>query len=130
MSRVYVKPIGEYGYALRPMLGFANSEVVQSDDGRLLGFAGTKVATDIVDPTTGRDGLNNTYPLPLDFRVVGISIMTAKGIPTQTQGIMFENFMRFPRQQRQAYVEQFEAIDSNDPVAVDAFVNAMLAILT
>lgn len=129
-SRVYMKNVGEFGNVVRPMLGIEGSEVVLADTSRMYGFAGQEVARKLVNPATGRDGENNTYPLPLDFRTVGIAIMTARNIPSQTQATMFENFMtRYTRQQRMVFVQQFQSIDPGNTTAINNFVNAMLQML-
>jgi hypothetical protein len=130
-ERTYIKPVGEFGYVSRPFLGLSNSAVVTCDDGRYLGYAGQEATVELVDAQTGKDGADQTVPIPTDFRTVGIAIMTSLGIPEATQVAMFSTFMNaYTKEQREAFVAQYDALDKNDAVAVQAFVDAMVGMLT
>ena len=129
-DRVFIVDKSEFGNITRPFLGIDGSKVVVSDTGLNLGYAGPLALQEIVYTETQKNLLDQTFPLPLDFRLVGISIMTALGIPAQTQETMFTNFItNFTQAQRQTYIQAFEAVDSNDSQAVQDFVNQMLALL-
>jgi hypothetical protein len=129
-ERTYIKQVEEFGYVSRPFLGLSNSAVVTCDDGRYLGFAGQEATVELVDAQTGKDGQDQTVPIPTDFRTAGIAIMNSLSIPEATQVAMFQNFMnQYTKEQRAAFVSQYDALDHNDPVAVQAFVDAMMAML-
>lgn len=129
-NRVFVTDRSEFGNITRSFLGIQGSKVVVSDLGINAGYAGQPALEDVVFTSTGKNQLDQTFPLPLDFRVVGVQIMTAIGIPDATQLIMFQNFMtNFTPIQRAQYIAAFEAVDQNDPNAVQAFVSQMLAML-
>lgn len=130
-SRIYLKNIQEYGYKTRPMLGLSESQVVLGDDGVQYGYAGQELTHELIDPVTGKGGDEQSYSLPLDFRTVGIQVLTASGVPVETQGVMFNNFIKnYSRSQRMAFVQQYDSIDKNDASAVNAFVVSMLQMLT
>lgn len=129
-TRVFIVDQSEFGNITRPFLGIEGSKVIVSDSGSNLGYAGQPALEEIVYTATQKNLLDQPFSLPLDFRLVGISIMTALGIPSETQAAMFANFItNFTPVQRQAYIAAFEAVDSNDPQAVQAFVNQMLTLL-
>lgn len=129
-ERTYIKPVAEFGYVSRPFLGLSNSAVVTCDDGRYLGYAGQEAMVQLVDAQTGKDGQDQTVPLPTDFRSVGIAVMTSVGIPEATQVTMFNKFMsEYNKEQRDTFVAQYDALDKNDPAAVQSFVDAMVAML-
>lgn len=129
-DRVFVVDHTVYGNITRPFLGIEGSKVIVADTGDLLGYAGQPALEEVVYTATQKNLLNQTFPLPLDFRRVGIQIMTALGIPIETQTTMFNNFItNFTPTQRQAYIAAFDAVDPNDSQAVADFVNQMLALL-
>ena len=130
-NRVFIADQSEFGNVTRQFLGVDGCKVIVSDIGVAFGYAGEPALREVVDVSTRKNALDQTFPLPLDFRIVGIAIMTALGISTTTQETMFTNFItNFTPQQRQAYVQAFEAVDSNHPQAVQDFVNQMLALLS
>lgn len=130
-NRVFVTDRSEFGNVTRPFLGIAGSKVVVADSGESVGYAGRVALEDVVYTATGKNLLDQSFPLPLDFRIVGIQIMTAIGIPTETQATMFSNFMtNFTAQQRQGFIAAFGAVDKNNPAAVNAFVSQMISRLT
>lgn len=127
-SRAFITVRGEYGDKVRPFLGIQNSAVVVSDDGATLGFAGRQAQVDLVDATTKEDGTGTVVTVPTDFRMAGIAVMTALGIPVPQQINMFEHFMALSQEQRKVYVDQYDAVDRNNPAAVQQFVDAMTAL--
>ena len=130
-NRVYLLDKNLYGNNVRTFLGIQNSAVVSSDDGSVAGYAGDYAKTNVVDVSTQKNGWGNESTLPLDFRVKGIELMTAFGIPAETQQSMFANFMtNYTADQRSAFVAQFQTIDLSDTAAVQAFVNTMMSMLT
>jgi hypothetical protein len=129
-ERTYIKPVAEFGYVSRPFLGLSNSAVVTCDDGRYLGYAGEEATVQLVDAGTGKDGQDQVVSLPTDFRTVGIAVMNSFGIPAATQATMFTKFMKdYNKEQRDGFVAQYDAVDKNDPAAVQTFVDAMVAML-
>lgn len=130
-NRVFVVDRSEFGNTTRPFLGIEGSKVVVADSGVSAGYAGRPALEAVVYTTTGKNLLDKSFPLPLDFRIVGIQIMTALGISIETQTTMFENFMtNYTATQRAGFIAAFEAVDPNDSAAVAAFVNQMLTLLT
>jgi hypothetical protein len=130
-ERTYVKPAEVFGAKQRPFLGIQNSAVVVCDDGVLRGFAGDEANVNLVSVVTKKDGLDQVNTIPTDFRMIGISILTAAGIPEATQIAMFSNFMtNFTKEQRDTYVSMYDGIDQNDTAALEAFVTQMLAMLS
>ncbi|KAG5188950.1 hypothetical protein JKP88DRAFT_287033 [Tribonema minus] len=130
-ARAYIKPDDFYGDVVRTtVLNLANSPVVQRDDGKLRAFMGQEVA-EVVNKETKSDGVETVDDLPLDVRMVGIELMSAMGIPQETQALMFNNWLsKLTKEQRTAYTTQFAAVDTNDAAAVGAFITAMTAALT
>lgn len=130
-ERTYVKSNQEYGQKLRTLLGLQDSAVIQSDLGVYLGFTGEEARAELVSAVTKKNGLDVTETIPTDFRTIGIAVMTSFGIPAEEQIKMFTNFMKdFTKQQRDTYVAQYDALDKNDPVAVQAFVTSMTSLLS
>lgn len=129
-NRVFVVDHETFGNVTRPFLGIDGSKVIVADTGAAFGYAGQPALEEVVYATTSKNLLDQTFPLPLDFRVVGIQVMTALGVPAATQDAMFATFMTaFTPTQRAQYVAAFGAIDPNDATAVEAFVNQMLELL-
>ena len=130
-NRVFLKDKGLYGNSVRTFLGLRDSAVVTSDDGSVLGYAGDVAKTNLVDAVSQKDGWGNELSLPLDFRVVGIDVMTSLGVPAETQQSMFQKFMtEFTAEERAVYVSEFQSIDPADTAAVQAFVNNMVTVLS
>ncbi|KAG5184077.1 hypothetical protein JKP88DRAFT_244946 [Tribonema minus] len=114
------------------MLGLSNAPVLQLDDDSLAGFAGEPVKTELYDPVTKKNALDDLIAtVPLDVRALGRVQLTAAGIPQDQQTIMFRNFMtKLTEAQRDAYKAQFVAAQaSGDPAQLQAFLSMMVAAL-
>lgn len=130
-NRTFLKSLDLYGLdEKRKLMGLSNSTVVQGDDGKYYGRGGKAKTLDIIDPTTGQNGEGETYTLPLDFRSVGISVLSQFGISTETQAAMFTQFMSKTKEERDTFVAAFVALDSSDTSAVQSFVTQMVAMLS
>lgn len=130
-TRVYLADKEVYGNKIRPLFGIPNSAIVMGDDGNKYGLVGPDYESNVVDPTTKLTPSGQTVPVPLDFRKVGIEIMGQFGVPHETQVAMFDKFMTdYSKEERDAFVESFEALDPEDTEAVQAFVDQMVAMLT
>lgn len=129
--RTFLKDLQEFGSKQqRSFLGFSNSAVVVCDDGKIYGYAGEECLTKVVDAHTGLDGHAQVVDIPLDFRTVGIAVLSAAGVTTGVQAQMFANFMRdFTKDQRTTYVTQYNSIDASDTASVQAFVGLMVSLL-
>ncbi|KAG5187456.1 hypothetical protein JKP88DRAFT_276177 [Tribonema minus] len=114
------------------MLGLSNAPVLQLDDDSLFGFAGQPVRTELYDPVTKKNALDDLIAtVPLDVRALGRVQLTAAGIPQEEQTIMFRKFMtKLTEEQRDAYKAQFVAAKaSGDPAQLQAFLSMMVAAL-
>lgn len=130
-ERAYVKSVEVFGAKQRTFLGIQNSAVVVCDDGKYRAFAGNVADEDLVSAVSKKDGHGDEIPIPTDFRMVGISVLTAAGIPEATQITMFNNFMtNYTKEQRDIYVAMYDGLDKNDPSAVEAFVTQMISLLS
>lgn len=129
-ARTFIKDKELYGQKVRTFLGLTDSAVVVADDGSVLGYAGDVAKTELVNPTTATNGWGIAESVPLDFRLRGIELLSLLNIPEATQINMFGHFMTdFTKEQRSAYIAQFEALDPNDAYAVEAFVTNMVSLL-
>lgn len=129
-ERTFLKDAQLYGTKVRTLLGLQDSAVVVADDGTARGYFGEEAKVELVKAETKEDGLGNALELPLDFRSVGIAVLSASGVPEDTQIKMFKKFMTFPKDQRDAYVAQYEALDLNNYQDVQAFVQNMTSLLS
>ena len=128
---MYSKDRGEFGAKISSvLLGLQDAAVIVSDDGKHLGYVGID-KFNVVDALTGLDGEANLFTLPTDFRSVGISVLTSLGFTAELQAVMFANFIsNYTKEQRDEYVAVYDALDKNDPSAVQAFVQNMVQMLT
>lgn len=120
----------EYGGKTRILLGLSDSAVVECDNLKLKGYAGTAAKTTLVKASTATDGNgNHLETLPTDFRMMGIQELTSRGVPLELQLTMFMNFMRdYTKAQRAAIIAQYDAI-KGDEAAVTDFCNSMASTL-
>ena len=128
--RAYMKDVQLYGTKNRPFLGIQNSAVISSDDGSQLGYAGDVANTNLVDSQTKTNGDGIVEDIPLDFRMVGISVLNSFSVDSDIQGKMFTNFMRdFTLEQRTVYISQFASLSPGDQQGIGEFVQAMIKML-
>lgn len=129
-DRAYIKSDELFGEVTRThILGLENSPVILRDDGRYVAFVGEKTSL-VVNKETASDGVG-TFTTPLDVRLVGIELLTAHGVPQETQALMFTNFVtKLSKAQRAGYTAQFDSVDASQPDQLKGFLDAMVAALT
>lgn len=132
-KRPYVTSKNMYGEITRTnMLGLLSAPIMTMDDNTLVGFAGAPVKTDLVDPVTKKNLMDDEFDsLPLDVRDIGRAQLTAHGVSAETQTLMFSNFMTYlTQEQRDQYTAQWMGVNaSGDAVQISSFIDAMVAAL-
>jgi hypothetical protein len=129
-SRAYVKSFDNFGQISRPtFLGLVNAPVVQLDDGSFVGMAGKSALEDVVPTSTGKNYSDQTVVLPLDVKTVGTATLTGLNIPADKQTLMFEKFVKLPKDQRTALADQWIAVSTGTDADKKAFVDKMVAAL-
>jgi len=127
-DRVYLKDSGEYATVRRRLLGLKKSAILEDDLGQVKVVAGVADSHRVVKNGLRLDGVLDD--VPIDFRTVGIDVLTSYAVDSDTQGRMFTNFMKdFTKNERDSYVALFETIDPQDSEQIAAFVNNMRTML-
>ena len=127
-DRVYVKTSGEYATVKRRILGLKKSALLEDDLGQTQVVVGITDRDKVVKSGVRLDGIPET--VPIDFRMVGIDVLTAHSVDGPTQARMFTNFMAdFTKAERDSYVALFETIEPSDGEQIQAFVNNMKTML-
>jgi hypothetical protein len=130
-GRVYVADIDDFAYKQRELLGIKDSALILADTGVKKAYIGIYAKQVLYDPETKKNSADYEADLPLDWRQKGMFLMSSLGIPIETQTIMFNNFIaHYNVDQRRGYINIYNSIDHNDPIAEQAFVNQMVSILT
>jgi hypothetical protein len=132
-NRVYIKSEDDFAYKQRTMLGIKDSAVLIPDtnETKRVGYIGFEALHELVDPTTKKNAFDEPVEVPLDFRVIGISVLDNFGISKDTQGLMFNNFIKnYTKEQRKTFIDQFASIDTSNTELVQQFVNNMISMLT
>lgn len=103
--------------------------VLYNDDGSLGGFTEKETDSNIVNKTTGKNGLGTEMEIPMDVRVEGVSILGAMNISADDQKFMFVKFMgMFSKTERRAYVTEWNE-KKDDPVQKTLFLNKIVEAL-
>lgn len=131
-SRAFVKGADNFGYVQRTsFLGLVHAPVIELDDNTLYGLAGQTLLTNYVVPEQGKTLAEEPFEVPLDVRVSGIAQMDYLGISKETQAAMWTAWVqKLTKEQQQAYVAQWTAVQSSTPEEIAAFVNGMVSALT
>ena len=129
-QRTYLKDRELYGTKVRSLLGLSNSAVVVSDTGARIGYVGEQAKADLIKADTHTNGYGTIEDVPTDVRTVGIAMLTALGIPEETQVSMFQAFMLRSKSEREAFILQWDALDKNNTEAVSQFTQSMVTLLT
>jgi hypothetical protein len=131
-SRAYVTIVDDFGNINRPsFLGLKNAPVLQMDDGTLRGFAGEQAMESVVPVDVGKNAIDQTIDLPVDVRITGIAQLTAAGVPTETQALLFDNWRtKLTKAQRTQYSNVWQSTSSSSPEEKVAFVQSMISMLS
>lgn len=131
-TRTFVVDIEEFGDVVRTnMLGLTSAPVVVADDQTLKGACGQRAKENVVIVASKKNLLDVTVTVPVDVRIVGIAQLTAAGVPSATQALMFDNWRtKLIRADRLAYTVQWEAASAGTPAEAAAFVQLMVTTLT
>lgn len=123
---------GQFADVVRTnFLGLKDCPVVRMDDGRIVGYAGPKVQTDLVDKVTGKNGLDQAVALPLDVKIVGVDALTQFGVTPEVQTAMFTRWMTvLTAQQKADYTAQWEAALAAGGTQLSEFLSGMVAALS
>ena len=132
-TRAFFTDIEEFGEVTRVnLLGLPNAPVMRMDDNGLHGACGYRARERVVRTSDKKNELDETVPIPLDVRMVGIAQLTAAGIPAPLQGVMFENWRtKLTPGQRLDYTAQWENTAANgNPEQIAAFIRQMVTLLS
>jgi hypothetical protein len=131
-ERAYISTVDDFGNVTRPsFLGLQHAPVVLMDDNTLKGFAGHQALTVVVPIDVKQNALSEEIDVPLDVRMVGIAQLTAAGVPTETQALMFDNFRnKLTKEQRAQYSAMWLSASSSSPEEQVAFMQSMVSMLT
>jgi hypothetical protein len=131
-ERIYDVSRAEYGDVIRTnLLGLKDSPVISMDSGDLVGIPRRLLDGRIAKKTTAQTVDNVPVTLPLDVKVVGYDHLQAYGVSAEQQTLMFQNWNKnLTAAERQAYIDQYTAVDLNDSAAVAAFLDLMIAALS
>lgn len=111
------------------VLGLQDAPAMTMDDGSSRAYFGANVPTQLVDAETATNGVGQTFPLPLDVKMVGYLYLTQMGYSAEQQLELMAAWMALPSSERTTRSAAWDAVDKNDQVAALAFINALIAYL-
>lgn len=129
-DRVYIANSDSYGDVKRTTFLGKPGIVLYNDDGTLGGFSEKTSRTNIFSKTTNTNGMGETIESPpMDVRVEGVPILNAMNIPPENHQYMFFKFKEmFPKEQRRAYMREWEE-KKDDQVQRTLFLNNFMQVL-
>ena len=85
LGRKFTLDQDQYGTIMRTnVLGLSEAPAILMDDGTYRAYFGDNVPAQLVDPSTGKNGVGEPYTLPLDVKIVAhnyLSNVTFTRIP-------------------------------------------------
>ena len=128
-DRVYMVDEDSYGDVSRTTFLGKPGSVMLNDDGTLGGFTENESRLNVVNKSTGKNGIDVSFELPMDVKVEGVSILSAMNITPENQKLMFIKFMgMFSKEERRAYVAEWKEKEG-DPVQRTLFLNNLVGAL-
>lgn len=132
-DRVYIKEKVFFGDVTRlNILGFKKSQspAILRDDGVAVFYTGESERNETVELTTGLDGNDNEYIIPVDVKTVGYSVLPEVGISdSDTKLALFQKFSALSEAERIEEAEQWEQ-NYTDETNRQLFLEHILEILS
>ena len=130
-SRAFVTDKSYFGNVQRTnVLGLSYAPEITLDSTVTVAYFGANSTSQIVNAATGLNGNGETFPLPLDVKMIGYEYLSQMGVSATQQEAMLAAWLALPPEVSKQYTDDWEALDKTDVSSITAFVSGLMALLS